>query len=319
MSAPLVCPHCGNPVQVGQTYCGGCGEALPAAILSAGGSEEARAGPEIVGRVCPRCGIAIGAGAPAAPCGACGTPHHLECFAHGGCAVVGCPANPLTPAQAQGAPPVAYAAYPGPPAPSTPTSPWLIAAAVVAGLVTVALIIVVVLLAGGSKSTTTYQSAATPIKPISPISANSGGTPGGAGSGGNAGTLVPPSKPNTFQAPPPLNGARVTGTDAHGYNVGAGCSDNPNSPQPGCADSPSTPSGDPTGACSGGITIDRQTTSCGLAENVKAAYRSDGIVVAVSPERGRSYTFTCQTGGSGTTHMTICHGQAGNAILYLAW
>ena len=323
MSATPACAHCGNPVQAGQTYCGKCGEALPAASPPASGPQAARAGPEVAGRVCPRCGIAIAPGAPAVPCRACGTPHHQECFAaHGGCAVVGCPANPLTPPQVQVAPPVVYAAYP-PPAPSTGTSPWLIAGAVVGGLLTVGLIIIVVLLAAGgssSLSATTHQTAATPVKPISPDPGSTDGASGGSGGGGNAGGLVSPPKTNvTPQAPLPLNAPGVTGTDAQGYNTGAGCSDNPSSTQPGCADSPSTPNGDPETTCPGGISIDRQTTSCGLAENVKAAYRSDGLIVAVSPERGRSYAFTCQTGGPGTTHMTICHGQTGNSTLYLRW
>jgi hypothetical protein len=111
----------------------------------------------------------------------------------------------------------------------------------------------------------------------------------------------------------------VTGHDAQGFNVGANCSDNPSSPLPGCSDSPSTPNGDPEGSCANGITVDRSTTSCGLAQNVFAAYRSDGPVTALSPERGRDYTFTCQTGGPGTTGYTICQGQAGSSPLYLRW
>ena len=118
--------------------------------------------------------------------------------------------------------------------------------------------------------------------------------------------------------PPALIAPPVTGSDGQ-YNTGPNCSDNPSSPLPGCADSPSTPNGDPETTCAGGITTDAQTTSCGLAENVKAAYRHDGTLVGRSPERGRDYVFACRTGGPGTTHMTICHGQAGSAILYLRW
>jgi hypothetical protein len=115
------------------------------------------------------------------------------------------------------------------------------------------------------------------------------------------------------------SGPPPTGTDAHGFNVGSGCSDDPASPRPGCNDSPSAPIGDPLGPCANGITIDRQTTSCGLAENVYSNYTEDGSVTARSPKRSRDYTFTCKTAGRGTTGYTICLGRAGSSTLYLRW
>jgi len=62
--------------------------------------------------------------------------------------------------------------------------------------------------------------------------------------------------------------------------------------------------------------VDRQTTSCGLAQNIQTAYTSDGPVTAISPERGRDYMFNCQ---SGVTGFVVCTGQAGNATLYTWW
>ncbi len=323
MSATRACPHCGHAVQAGQTYCGECGEALPAVSPPTNEPQAVLAGPEIAGRMCPRCGVAIAPNAPTVQCRSCGTPHHQECFAaDGGCAVVGCPGNPRTQVQPQSAPVAMYPAYLPPPPPSSGTNPWLITGAVIGGVVTIGLIVLVVLLAGGSgsTSTTTHQAAAVPIHPISSSAGNSGsGAGSSSGSGSARGLVSSPTTNSTPQAPPPLGAPGVTGTDGQGYNVGPGCSDNPSSSLPGCADSPSAPNGDPEATCPGGITVDSQTTSCGLAENVKAAYHSDGLVVALSPERRRSYAFTCQTGGAGTTHMTICHGQAGSATLYLRW
>jgi hypothetical protein len=114
-------------------------------------------------------------------------------------------------------------------------------------------------------------------------------------------------------------GSPVTGTDPHRFNIGPGCSDDPASALPGCDDSPSVPVGHPPHECPNGITIDRQTTSCGLAENVLSSYTEDGSVTARSPERGQDYTFTCKTAGPGTTRYTICLGRAGSSLLYLRW
>jgi zinc-ribbon domain len=131
-------------------------------------------------------------------------------------------------------------------------------------------------------------------------------------------TVTPTPTPAPAHAPPGFPGAPVTGRDGEGFNTGPGCSDNPASQQPGCSDSPSAPSGSDS-SCGGGLTVDSQSTSCGLAQNVRSSYHGDGAVTAYSPERGASYTFTCSTGGSGTTHMTICIGRAGSAELYVRW
>ena len=123
------------------------------------------------------------------------------------------------------------------------------------------------------------------------------------------------SAPST--GPFPSDG--VTGVDQSGFNFGPGCSDDPASTRPGCSDSPDVAAGDPHGGCAGGITVDSQTTSCALAESVKANYSGDGLVTAFSPERSRRYQFNCQTAGPGTTRYTICLGQASGTRLYLRW
>jgi hypothetical protein len=130
---------------------------------------------------------------------------------------------------------------------------------------------------------------------------------------------VVPSRPKASQDLFAEAGSPVTGSDPHGFNIGSRCSDDPASALPGCDDSPSVPIGHPPGDCPNGITIDRQTTSCGLAENVHSSYTEDGSVTARSPKRGRDYTFTCKTAGPGTTHYTICLGRAGLSLLYLRW
>jgi hypothetical protein len=126
-----------------------------------------------------------------------------------------------------------------------------------------------------------------------------------------------PSLP-TNAAPASFLGAGVTGRDASGYNTGPSCSDNPSSSLPGCRDSPSTPNGVDR-SCPSGITVDAQSTTCGLATSVRANYRGDGLVTGYSPERGSSYTFSCYTGGPGTTGYTICIGHAGSSELYVRW
>lgn len=317
MSATGVCPHCEAPTRPDQEFCGACGNPLPAGA-------QPPAAP--VGGICPRCGVALTTADMLLACPTCGAPHHQGCFAaQGGCAVHGCPANPLTVAAAvaypagAGAYPASAGAYPAAPGahpaavavPSGGPNGWLIAGAVGGGVLVVGLIVAIVLLAaggGGSAAATTTvvsrtRTAVTPVTPVMPV------TPTTSTGGQSTPRLEPP---------PPLLAPSVTGSDGQ-YNTGPNCSDNPSSALPGCADSPSTPNGDPEVTCANGITADKQTTSCGLAQNVKAAYRGDGTVIARSPERGRDYAFSCQTGGSGTTHMTICHGQAGTAILYLRW
>src|SRR5262249_52429728 len=135
---------------------------------------------------------------------------------------------------------------------------------------------------------------------------NSGSATGSSGNSGSGSSgATPPSVPGP------------TGQDAAGYNTGPGCSDDPNSSLPGCSDSPSIPNGDPAGSCPNRITVDAQTTTCGLAENVYSTYSSDGEVSANSPKTGQTLTLYCQTGSTGTTGYTICEGQDGAATLYL--
>lgn len=79
------------------------------------------------------------------------------------------------------------------------------------------------------------------------------------------------------------------------------------------------PAGDPEGSCPNAITVDKQTTSCGLAEAAFRAYRVDGPLTAFSPERHQAYPLTCFTAGPGTTGYRFCLGTAGGAELYIRW
>jgi serine/threonine-protein kinase len=131
---------------------------------------------------------------------------------------------------------------------------------------------------------------------------------------------APPVSPAPAPAPStaPGNSSAQTGRDSAGYNIGPGCSDDPASSLPGCPDSPSIPAGDLPRSCPNGLTVDLQTTTCGLAESVYANYISDGPVTGYN-RRGRTYEFICQTGGPGTTGFTICLSQAGSRQLYVRW
>jgi serine/threonine protein kinase len=213
--------------------------------------------------------------------------------------------------------------YPTPPSgyPQQPRSGAPLAL-ILLGLVALAGIAVGALAAGGVFShnsvaiprTTTTSVARTQTTTASPTT---GRTAASATTSTTA--RLPTARPPTAPSQSVPSAPAVTGSDTSGYNTGLGCSDNPASPLPGCADSPSVPNGDPEQSCPNGLTVDAQTTSCGLAERVYSNYTSDGSVTALSPERGSDDTFTCQTGGPGTTGLTICVGQAGGSPLYVRW
>jgi len=133
------------------------------------------------------------------------------------------------------------------------------------------------------------------------------------------GRVAPESSVATPRAEMAFPGAAPDGRDAHGYNIGPGCSDDPESSLPGCDDAPTVPGGDPPGTCPNRLVVDSLTTTCSLAENVYNNYTADGIVTAFSPERGRDYAFTCRTGGAGTTAYRFCLAKAGPATLYVRW
>ena len=128
------------------------------------------------------------------------------------------------------------------------------------------------------------------------------------------------STTSTHSAPASLPGSPVTSQDSNGYNVGPGCSDDPQTSLPGCDDSPSAPGGDAVSSCSGGgaLEVYSATTSCGLASAVVSNYSTDGQVT-VTDGSGTTNTFTCQTGGQGTTGDTICVSGTGLNELYLRW
>jgi serine/threonine protein kinase len=172
----------------------------------------------------------------------------------------------------------------------------------------------------GSGQTVASAPAASKRPALRSSSRSQSAAPVAGGTSTASPTVAPPSQDRaTTQNLFAESGSPATGTDARGFNVGPGCSDDPASPLPGCNDSPSVPVGDPSGTCANGITVDRQTTSCGLAENVYSSYTEDGLVTAQSPERSQDYTFTCKTSGPGTTGETICLGRAGSSPLYLIW
>jgi hypothetical protein len=275
-------------------------------------------------------------------CHECDAPHHADCWEDNkGCAVVGCAGGPDSkgatdtgPAPSQlvqsapyrsDAPPPA-SAVPPPSAPAAPDKgaprlPWLAVALMLLAVATAGVAAAVFLSRQGSgvqasSVPTTSQvvstRALTTVRTVT-VPARSPARP-------STSTATPRSEAGaTTQTLSAESGSPATGTDASGFNVGPGCSDNPASSLPGCNDSPSVPVGHPSGTCANGITIDRQTTSCGLAENIYSSYTEDGPVTARSPERGQDYTFTCKTAGPGTTGETICLGRAGTSPLYLRW
>jgi serine/threonine protein kinase len=128
------------------------------------------------------------------------------------------------------------------------------------------------------------------------------------------------SSTSTNSASPTLPGSPVTSQDSNGYNTGPGCSDDPQTSLPGCNDSPSAPNGDAVSSCSGSgaLEVYSATTSCGLAGAVVSNYSTDGPVT-VTDGSGTKHTFTCQTGGQGTTGDTICVSGSGQNELYLRW
>lgn len=132
----------------------------------------------------------------------------------------------------------------------------------------------------------------------------------------------PDGSPSGPPVAPPASGTPtgvVNGQDGGGFNVGQGCSDNPHSSLLGCNDSPSMPVGDSARTCAGGITIDAQTTTCGLAQAVLANYQTDGPVSVLNPDTGQNERLSCLTGGSGTTGYVFCQGEAASGALYLRW
>ncbi|HEY4898005.1 MAG TPA: hypothetical protein VII01_18190 [Solirubrobacteraceae bacterium] len=221
------------------------------------------------------------------------------------------------------------AMYPAAMAPTQPpvsyeggqTNRLLFTLFVVFGLIAVVALVTVVFLLASHNSGPAAKLVAQPsiVVPAAPtVPAQTGGSTRKKTTPTFSQPRVPaPSRPPAV-TPAGFPGAAVTGRDREGFNTGPGCSDNPSSLQPGCSDSPSAPSGSDK-SCGGGLTVDSQSTSCGLAQSVRSNYHGDGALTAYSPERGASYAFTCSTGGPGTTHLTICVGRAGSAELYVRW
>jgi hypothetical protein len=314
--------------------------------MSAQSGKPPTAGPRDTGRACPYCRFLLKEGAPIVRCAECDAAHHADCWEdNSGCAVIGCAGGPRPRGTASaggdpgetrevvartrtprspgppGDPPRSSA--PGPAAARAPGRPWLPTALIILAA-TIAGVAVAIFLSRQSNGAAKVSADAPPRNTVTKTTVTVLKTL-------TVRAPSPPPKrtpavPAEERAPPPTAqsdfseaGSSPTGRDASGFNIGPGCSDNPTSPLPGCADSPNVPAGDPSGTCSNGITIDRHSTSCGLAENVYANYRGDGTVRALSPERDRDYTFTCKTAGPGTTGYTICLGKAGASPLYLRW
>jgi hypothetical protein len=324
------CAHCGAPRESQARYCRRCGSAYgtsPEQAPSESAASEVTSRSE--GDSGDRAGQAQPAhdqGPMAAPPSAVQPPPRY--------AVQPQPHNSPPPGYQQpySPPPPGYEPPYGPPAPlhaGPPTAPILgperrdgKSAAALAGFVALAVIAVVASItaiyfavSNGSGSTAGVLPPPTVVSSSSP--APSASAPAPTRSSSAPAPKITPSVP-TNAAPAAFLGSGVTGRDSSGYNTGAGCSDNPESSLPGCRDSPSAPSG-VDGSCPNGITVDAQSTSCGLALSVRASYRGDGLVTGYSPERSRSYPFSCLTGGPGTTGYTICIGHAGNSELYVRW
>lgn len=307
------CGQCGTAVEPSQSFCRECGAETPATPNARPAAPQIRqVGQNEVGRTCPYCRFPLKSGGPAATCPTCRATHHEDCWRdNGGCAVAGCVSGPrASPLQAR--PPVAPAGGPatgqlppltnrtatpiilegnagaGPTGPGFPPQPppALPGARPRSSVWTALLIAVLAVAAVGIG--TVFLSSHGSTNPTSTATSSFSTPPP---------TSTPTQPRPTGPARPAPRSTGVTGRDDAGFNQGPSCSDNPGSSLPGCGDSPSPTPGDPEGSCSHGIIIDRQTTSCGLAESVYSNYQSDGSVAGFSPERGRSYTFTCQTGG----------------------
>lgn len=292
-SVAAFCTACGQPFTPGVKFCRGCGTPrprLPAEAPVAAPADPSVAQPETV---------APPSGYPSPPVAA---PAPNYGYWH-----------PLPPGQV---------------APAESRSLLPVIAAVLGGLVVVGGIVtaVVVLAGSGSSKLSTIAPAGGPVATAGQAAPpGAGATPAvgrgaiGASPPAGAGTPTGSAPIPTAAGLIPPGGPAVTGRDASRFNVGPGCSDNPSSSLPGCRDSPSVPRGDPEGTCPGGTTVDLQTTTCALAQNVRAAYHADGSVTAYSPERSRSYTFNCFTAGPGTTGYRFCLGSVNTSELYVRW
>jgi hypothetical protein len=311
------------------------------------------------GRPCPYCRFALKPGAEIAVCSRCRAAHHAECWTdNGACAIAGCAQSPSGPAEQRATsspaatasngpinqtPPPRYqrdALHPGPTGPLAPQAPRPASRSLDRGLVVAVLAVIVAAGAVAAALVVTLNNHANRPRLASasahgvtqprPSSAKTGSAPGtggtaavhnkttGSGTTGNGAGSASTSQSTANSGALPEYPS-PTGQDTNGYNIGPGCSDNPNSPLPGCSDSPSIPAGDPSGSCPNDITLDALTTTCGLAENLRANYRLDGTVTAVSPETGQTFAFTCLTGGAGTTGYTICEAEDGARLLYARW
>ena len=133
---------------------------------------------------------------------------------------------------------------------------------------------------------------------------------------------VPQSKSPASPVPHSFAGLpNPTSRDSRGYNIGRGCSDDPQAPSlPGCSDAPTIPQGHVRKDCPSTIVVDASTTTCHLGDALRAAFVRDGMVTARSLNTGRDYTFLCLTGGTGTSGETICEatGRHGE-LLYARW
>jgi len=290
------------------------------------------------GKTCPYCRFPLKEGARAVRCGECGTVHHEECWQEGGgCAVLGCVDAgaraaqsgtwPTAASQPWGASPIEAESADGPAAASRAGRNLLIGVAAALSLAAVAAGAFIALRHGSPTPVSALQTdqgttrssgrsrTRTVTVPAQQTTVTTVETQTVSGQATQPATSA--SVTVTYPAPPPLP-SNVTGTDSRGYNTGPGCSDDVESPLPGCNDSPSQyPRNDPSITCRNGITVNQITTSCGLAEKVYNAYRTDGIVTAISDRQ--AYEFRCFTGGPGTTHWTNCVGRAGSIPLYLRW
>lgn len=350
----LLCTNCGATGSPGSAFCQRCGASVATTQQQAtpGAPRHITATSAWVGRTCPYCRFPIKEGGPVVECGVCHAVQHADCFReNGGCSVAACAGGPspetrVTTAMPAAGTPLATVSEPmhAQPAPGTqipppppgmslppPVRPGGGGRRPIAAIATVATVLVL-LLGGGATALVVSGNSESQTASTGSDSTNSAGQPcnndpasplplcDNTNTSTDTSVQPPPATTDTTTSTSTTATASdVTGQDANGFNTGPNCSDNPSSSLPGCSDSPSTPNGDPEGSCPNGITVDQQTTTCGLAENVYSSYTSDGQVMATSPKTGQSFTFTCQTAGTGTTGYTICHAQDGASTLYLRW
>lgn len=203
-------------------------------MQASGGPVRGLATQRETGRACPYCRFPLKEGTEMVQCGACGAPHHEDCWQDNGngCAVVACAGGPTeatraaqqpttvmppSPAPAYASPPAApaavpVAATPPPPPPASPgaappmwqppspggtrTGPWVLAAAIVLALAVAGAAVAVVATRKGDDKTVNAAATQTILTQTAP----------GESSGSSATDEKAAPTVTTDEIPPPSNG-----------------------------------------------------------------------------------------------------------------